>query len=113
TPGSRLIRLCGDSSYLHRTFWVAVFAETDEAAALGVVALTLTFFAPFQSEPTITWIAGPSEATCFSLAPGSAAARALAESTRPGPYWITVVVHPVFLFGAGIEVVTDPSFGRS
>src|SRR5262245_17037191 len=78
-------------------FWVAVLAlirlPEPDGDAEGVAA-TFTVFAPFHGVPTTTCRCGPSDATAFSFAPGMAAFRVLAESSRPGPYWMTVVVTP-------------------
>ena len=43
-------------------------------------------------EPTRRRILSPSEVTCCSVDPVTAAARVLAESARLGPYWTTVAV---------------------
>src|SRR5262249_49816451 len=57
-------------------------------------ALTVTFFAPDQEDPTTTCSRDPSPATSFSRAPGIAALSVFAESSRPGEYWMTVVSTP-------------------
>jgi hypothetical protein len=64
------------------------------------VTATLTCFAPVQDVPTTTCNREPSDEDAFSLAPGMAAFSVLAESARPGPYWMTVVVTPCRVPGA-------------